>query len=334
MEKKVRKGALSELNVAEIFADMQRREDERKADKLFQELSESINAFNFPTPPQIEVDESISSLKQKVSELTQKLKQQSREKDADIANLNKALDDLNSAQSLSHIYRSVTKLAHDQLKGDDKLRKGFEKDADTSCFVVSIDIRRSTELMLKAKNPGLFASFITELCDKLTSTVREHLGVIDKFTGDGILAFFPDFFSGQDAGFLALKSCEAAHGIFEECYKRHRSSFTSILKDVGLGIGVDCGPVRILQVNGSLTVVGSPVVYACRLGGAPANRIYVNQSAFDILSERYPLNLYFSETQIDVKHEGSLLCYEAKFTKRPFKVSTPEWHKSARLDMI
>jgi len=34
--------------------------------------------------------------------------------------------------------------------------------------------------------------------------VRKHFGVVDKFTGDGILCFFPEFFCGLDAGYYAL----------------------------------------------------------------------------------------------------------------------------------
>jgi hypothetical protein len=38
------------------------------------------------------------------------------------------------------------------------------------------------------------------------------------------------------------------------------------LKDTGLGIGIDFGATRLVQMAGGLSVVGAPVVYACRLG--------------------------------------------------------------------
>ena len=42
----------------------------------------------------------------------------------------------------------------------------------------------------------------------LGTTITDSYGVFDKFTGDGILAFFPEFFSGPDAGFLAIRAAD------------------------------------------------------------------------------------------------------------------------------
>src|SRR5437879_4747931 len=39
-------------------------------------------------------------------------------------------------------------------------------------------------------------------------------------------------------------------------------SFSSIRKDVGLGIGIDYGDVSLVSQMGGITVVGAPVVYA------------------------------------------------------------------------
>ncbi len=90
---------------------------------------------------------------------------------------------------------------------------------------------------------------------------------------------FPEFFSGKDAGYYALAAADACHATFEKHYRAHRNSFRSVLKDVGLGIGVDYGECHLVLVAGNLTIVGSPVVYACRLGGAPAGLTLLNQPA-------------------------------------------------------
>jgi class 3 adenylate cyclase len=54
----------------------------------------------------------------------------------------------------------------------------------------------------------------------------------------------------------------------------------------GLGIGIDFGEVSVVDVNGELTVVGSPVVYACRLAAAPAGVTLLNEQAYQELSRR------------------------------------------------
>ena len=60
---------------------------------------------------------------------------------------------------------------------------------------MSIDIRRSTELMLKARTTELFAEFMAGLCEQLQGLIRDKFGIVDKFTGDGLLVSFLEFFS-------------------------------------------------------------------------------------------------------------------------------------------
>jgi hypothetical protein len=52
------------------------------------------------------------------------------------------------------------------------------------------------------------------------------------------LSSYPDFYSGDDAGYYALNSAALCHQAFKDTYKAFRNSFTSILKDAGLGIGI------------------------------------------------------------------------------------------------
>jgi class 3 adenylate cyclase len=124
--------------------------------------------------------------------------------------------------------------------------------------------------MLKARSPERCAGFVAELCGQLRNVVFDCFRVLDKFTGDGILACSSDFYSGQDAGFHALVAAERYHAVFERHYRANRTAFMSVLKQAGLGIGIDYGSVSMVQVGTALTVVGVPVVYACRMGGAPA----------------------------------------------------------------
>src|SRR5205823_4548279 len=143
--------------------------------------------------------------------------------------------------------RSVEPKAVERLLNDEDFVKNF--DGNHPAFVMSVDIRKSTDLMLKAKDPELFVSFITRLCSGLGDAVFANHGVFDKFTGDGILAFFPDFYSGQDAAYLVVRAAAVCHLVFDEQYRRHRHCFNCVLKDAGLGIGIDFGSVAMVTAG-------------------------------------------------------------------------------------
>ena len=194
-------------------------------------------------------------------------------------------------------------------------------------FVVSIDLRRSTTLMLKARDPQLYAMFVQHLCDRLYSTVLENHGVFDKFTGDGVLAFFPDFFSGADAGYWAVCTASICHAVFREEYRKHRNCFSSVLGDVGLGIGIDFGCVTLVPLWGGLTVVGAPVVYACRMGAAPAGSTLLNQPAYEQVLENYSAYCRLRETSLEVKGEGEgpTVAYEVELGAKSYNAQTPDW---------
>lgn len=244
--------------------------------------------------------------------------------------LNTTLSELTKKQQLAFLLDRVSPEAADVLLDSERLRNEFLGADPRPLFAMSVDIRRSTDLMLKARTPQAFATFITKLCNDLMDVVRSHHGVVDKFTGDGILCFFPEFFSGEDAGYYALAAADACHSTFNRHYRAHRNSFRSVLQDVGLGIGVDYGDCHLVQVAGNLTIVGSPVVYACRLGGAPAGTTLLNQPAYEIISDRHGGRVLLEETSIEIKHEGVLVAYSATLSRANFVPSPPAWLKAKR----
>lgn len=233
-------------------------------------------------------------------------------------------------QGLSHVLKKVESRAQDLLFESEAFVSLFSNDRTCNAFVMSIDLRNSTTLMLKARESKRFAVFVTNLCNRLYDTILKHHGVFDKFTGDGILAFFPDFFSGEDAGFLALRAASECHDIFQQEYKRHRSGFISVLRDVGLGIGVDFGSVTLVSLWGGLTVVGVPVVYACRMGSAPAGSTLLNHPAFEAVFNKYSAYCTFVETCVDVKGEGQTIAYDVRLNGKPYEACPPPWDTSRK----
>ena len=269
----------------------------------------------------IELDEEKSKLKRQIAVLTK----DKEESEIQVLQLQSDFDALEAINRLQHLVSRVGEPARVALLNGTMLKRKFDENETSEAYVVSIDLRRSTELMLKARTPRLFAEFITSLANKLRAVILDRLGVFDKFTGDGILAFFPAFYSGVQAGLLAVDAAKECHEVFASHYRAHRTSFTSVLKNVGLGIGIDFGLVSIVQMSNELTVVGSPVVYACRLGGADAGQTLVNQPAYEQLLSLFSEFIDFSETEIVFKHEGAMVAYRVIRNEKQFELQLPCW---------
>lgn len=275
-----------------------------------------------------ELQEQISKLRRQIEDqarILSKEKTGAQEKQQRIEALEKTLTDLQAKENLSFLLDRVNQEAKHVLLRSETFRKRFLETKECPATVMSVDIRRSTELMLKARSPDKFASFITTLCSQLMRIITDSYGVFDKFTGDGVLAFFPEFYSGADAAYNAISAADKCHATFKRLYQEFRKSFISILTDIGLGIGIDHGTVHLVQMGGGLTVVGAPVVYACRLSGAPPNVTLVNQPAYEIISDRFGGFCFATETEINIKHEGRMLAYDVRLNGRDYKPAIPDW---------
>ncbi|MGG1921929.1 adenylate/guanylate cyclase domain-containing protein [Chryseobacterium sp. NRRL B-14798] len=271
----------------------------------------SLRSDNFEK--QIKLEQDINIIKSKLNKALKELdeeKDKSKEKEEE---LKKLFEELSSKEAINHIIPRICEDAREKLFSSEEFKSKFENGKSYDTVVVSIDIRRSTELMLKARKPELFSKFITELSEKLSQIIINNFGIFDKFTGDGILAFFPKFYSGEDAIIRSLKAAQECHSIFTEHYYISRDCFNIFIKDVGLGIGIDYGNVTLVNTRNELTVVGIPVVYACRMSGAKAGDTLLNQPAKEELLTHCTTNLKISETEIQIKNEGTALAYKAEF---------------------
>ena len=281
----------------------------------------ALDSYARQSERSIELQEEISKLRREL----QNASAQKGELEKKITQNRHLISELNDKITLSHLLNSTDRSAHERITQDPTFKEQFFQDTPKAAFIVSIDIRRSTELMLKARSPKGFSQFITGLCGELTEIIKSNHGIVDKFTGDGVLAFFPAFYSGPDAGLHALNACTKCIAAFERRYKDSRGTFNAILRDVGLGIGVDYGEVHMLDMAGSLTVVGQAVVYACRLGSAPAGKIYFNQPAIEEINRCHPHSIDFQECDLAFKHEGAVICYDVVLRNDAQPPRLPEW---------
>ena len=70
-------------------------------------------------------------------------------------------------------------------------------------------------------------------------------------------------------------------------------------------------------------MIGSPVVYACRMSGADANTTLLNHPAYEVLTHKYGKYIVTAESQVDLKHEGNTLAYIAKLSNATYKPKKP-----------
>jgi class 3 adenylate cyclase/outer membrane murein-binding lipoprotein Lpp len=274
-----------------------------------------------------ELEETITSLRTEAKALAkdaQKAKADSAERADAINKYEEKIEQISKKERVNFLLNGVHEKAQRFILESEEFQKKF-LDASCNAFIMSIDIRRSTELMSKARTPQQFANFMTNLCKKLEIAIKNSYGVFDKFTGDGVLAFFPDFYSGDDAGYYVISVADQCHKIFAEQYRESRGSFISVLSDVGLGIGIDYGTSYLVQMAGGLTVVGAPVVYACRMSGAPASTTLLNQPGYEKIREKFGSSCFFEETEIEIKNEGKTLAYKVRLNGRDYTPLLPTW---------
>jgi len=287
------------------------------------------NAPSVPTEVKAKADTEVAAARQRCADLEKQLESQLEEKqnyECTISDLETENITLQQKIDLRHLLERISPVAASALSECGKLEQLFDGDNSLcDAYVVSIDLRRSTDLMLKANSPKNFADFITALAASLRHQVLEHGGVFDKFTGDGILAFFPKPFSGEDAGLRAVRCASECHTEFRRLYDNHRRAFKAVLATAGLGVGIDYGSVAVVRIQNELTIVGEPVVYACRLGGAPAGKTYVNQGAYNELFEKYSDCLDFKEVELDFKHDGAMLVYSVGCNPKKREVAREGW---------
>jgi class 3 adenylate cyclase len=275
-----------------------------------------------------EIQDRISNLRKELRDKSDELTAEKR-KGADVSaqmtELQDKYEELKEQTKLQHILSRICEPAKPLLLKSSKFGNSFEHLSECETVVMSIDIRRSTELMLKAKKPSDFSEFITAISESLAEIVKENYGIFDKFTGDGVLAFFPKFYSGEDALLRAIIAAHKCHLAFNKIYNSHRTSFSVVIKDIGLGIGIDYGNVALVNNSRELTVVGVPVVYACRFSGAKAGDTLLNQSAREEVVRHCKTSVIMEETEIHIKNEGTALAYKVVLDDLNVSLNPPDW---------
>lgn len=239
-------------------------------------------------------------------------------------------DDLENQLKLMKYIKRVNETAANKLLEDEKFAKKFIENETFDAVILSVDIRRSTELMLKCSSAKTYAKFITLIASEFENAAKNRFAVYDKFTGDGFLAFFPDFYSGDEALINAVLCVADCKEIFDTVFNEYKNEFD--LKDTitGIGAGIDVGKVYAEGGDVEYSVVGKPVVYACRFSSAPSNHVYLTENAKNFMDKINFGRFSLSETYIPIKHENNMkafdICLE-DFDANKISAKEPSWIK-------
>ena len=135
--------------------------------------------------------------------------------------------------------------------------------------VLFADVRGFTRFA-EAHDPQYVVSVLNRTLTGLTVALRAHRGILDKFLGDGLLAFFEP--TNEDLMDPAKRALDAAVSMHKAFFNLWRDVSDPELHALGLGIGISAGTVVVGNIGSSssmdYTVVGDPVNVAHRLQAA------------------------------------------------------------------
>ena len=145
------------------------------------------------------------------------------------------------------------------------LRLGGEQKELTVLFA---DIRNSTGIGAKLP-PEVFIGLLNDVLDRMTDVLFAHDGMLDKYTGDGLVAVFGAPLPQPDH---ALRACRAALAMLDQLAPVRARWARPDLPPVEIGIGINTGPMIIGNMGSkerfAYTVIGDEANLGSRLEAA------------------------------------------------------------------
>jgi len=129
------------------------------------------------------------------------------------------------------------------------------------------DVRNFTTLSEQA-DPMELIALLNEYLEAMTEIIFKYDGIVDKFIGDGILAYWGAFTPGSNHALLAAR---ASLEMLERLEQLNQHWAARGRKQIAIGIGLNTGEVVFGNVGSGkkveFTVIGDPVNLASRLEG-------------------------------------------------------------------
>ncbi|HXE74305.1 MAG TPA: adenylate/guanylate cyclase domain-containing protein [Candidatus Xenobia bacterium] len=171
-------------------------------------------------------------------------------------------------------------LLHELMKNPERLRLGGE---ERELSILFSDIRGFTSLAEKL-SPLELTNFLNAYTDEMTEILFRHLGTLDKYQGDAVMAFWGAPYEQADH---AARACTAAVEMSRRVDELRAQWRVEGRPDIDVGIGISTGRVVVGNMGSrrrfNYTVLGDAVNLASRLEGVNkeySTRILVSESTY------------------------------------------------------
>ncbi len=179
----------------------------------------------------------------------------------------------------------VNKVVND---GYENMKLGGTRKYITALF---IDVRGFTT-MSETLEPEEVMSIINEYLSMATECIFKYHGLLDKYTGDGLMALFNVPYDVENHELLAVKS---ALEIQEKSIKIQEALLEKYGKDVKIGIGINCGDAIIGNIGSvrrmDYTAIGDTINTAARLeSNAKGGQVLISEEVYKKIENQVIVN--------------------------------------------
>ena len=143
-------------------------------------------------------------------------------------------------------------------------------------------------------HPELIAVFLNEYLGVAVPIIHEYGGIIDKFIGDGIMAYFgfKETDDGASNAIIAALNIKKAFQFFKKNWLDIWSTVTNFDTNIDIKCGINTGSVLVglmgSQERDQFTVIGTHVNLASRMEGiAEADQIVISQYTKEKVSQKF-----------------------------------------------
>lgn len=155
------------------------------------------------------------------------------------------------------------------------------------------DIRGFTSL-LELLSPEQAVEMLNDYFTEMVEEIHAELGTLDKYTGDGLMAFWGAPKAQEDHALRAVRAAlrmqKRMPGLIER-WRREKRSFAERAGELAMGIGVHSGDAVVGTIGSpkryEYTAIGDAVNLSARIQGlAAGGEILVSKATLDLLGDR------------------------------------------------